>query len=87
MTLEQERMDILLQGVEHRRREVMHYQINIDNYRLALAEIEQNHKDDADMAEFSNNLRDLLSSSLREQRKEQIMLTVIEKQVGVANVG
>ena len=87
MALEQERMDILSQGAEHRRREIMHYQINIDNYLLALAEIEQNHTDDADMAEFANNLRDLLSSSLREQRKEQIMLTVIEKQVGVANVG
>lgn len=87
MALEQERMDILSQAAEHRRREVMHYQINIDNYRLALAEIEESHKGDPDMAEFANNLRDLLSSSLREQRKEQIMLTVVEKQLEAKDVG
>jgi hypothetical protein len=87
MNLEQQRMDILSQGAEHRRREVMHYQINIDNYRLALTEIEKNHKDDPDMAEFASNLRELLSSSLREQRKEQILLTVIEKQLEVKDVG
>lgn len=87
MALEQERMDILSQAAEHRRREVMHYQINIDNYRLALVEIEEGHKGDPDMAEFANNLRDLLSSSLREQRKEQVMLKVIEKQLEAANVG
>ncbi len=77
MDLEQERLDILRSAAEHRAREVMHYQINIDNYRRALAEIKGDHK----LADFAENLRGLLTSSIQEQAKERIMLKVIQDQL------
>jgi hypothetical protein len=75
------RVEILTAALEHREREVMLHQVNIDNYRLALAEIAANHADDADLAEFAAQLADLLASSLREQAKERIMLTVMLQQL------
>lgn len=87
MNLEQERMNILSQAVESRRREIMHYQINIDNYGMAIAEIERNYSGNADMLEFAEHLKDLRASSIREQTKERILLKVIEKQLEAANVG
>ena len=81
-TLETERQTMLTEAATHREREVMHHQINIDNYRLALAEIAKNHADDTDLAEFAARLEELLSSSIREQAKERIMLTVMRQQLG-----
>jgi hypothetical protein len=81
-TLETERQTMLTEAASHREREVMHHQINIDNYRLALAEIAKNHADNADLAEFAAQLEGLLSSSIREQSKERIMLTVMRQQLG-----
>ena len=80
--LETERQTMLVDAAAHREREVMHHQINIDNYRLALAEIAANHAGDADLAEFAVRLEELLSSSIREQAKERIMLTVMRQQLG-----
>lgn len=80
-TLEEERIKILTDAYEHRKREVMHYQINIDNYRLALQEIAEKHPEDDAMAEFANRLRDLLASSIVEQAKEIIMRDVMAKQL------
>ena len=78
MNLEQERLDILTQAAEGREREVMHYQINIDNYERAIAEIMANHPE---MGEFADRLRELLASSRVEQAKERIMLKVIRDQL------
>jgi hypothetical protein len=69
------RHDILTQSVEARENDIMLYQINIDNYRAAIADIEANHPD---LSDFADQLRDLLQSSLREQKKEQIMLAAIK---------
>jgi len=80
-TLEEERIKILTDAYEHRKREVMHHQINIDNYRLALDEIAEKHPEDEAMAEFANRLRDLLASSIVEQAKEVIMRDVMAKQL------
>ena len=82
MDLNQERIDILAAAAEHREREVMHHQINIDNYRRAIAEIEANHAGEPHMEEFADRLRDLLSSSIIEQSKERVMLKVIRDQLG-----
>jgi predicted DNA-binding protein len=79
--LEAERLKMLTDAYEHRNREVMHHQINIDNYHLAIAEIEENHAGDEQMAEFASRLRDLLVSSKVEQAKETIMRDVIAKQL------
>jgi len=81
MTIEQERIDMLTQAAEHRAKEVMHHQINIDNYTLAIAEIEANHSGDAEMAEFASRLSELLHSSKREQAREAVMLKVIKSQL------
>ena len=84
------KLEILSAAVEQRRQEVMHYQINIDNYRAAIAELDENYSDRADMAPFREQLCELLRTSLIEQTKEKIMLTVIERQVqelGGGNVG
>jgi hypothetical protein len=69
------RHDILTQSVEARENDIMLYQINIDNYRAAIADIEANHPD---LSDFADQLRDLLQSSLREQKKERIMLAAIK---------
>jgi hypothetical protein len=85
-----EKTEMLRAAVEHRRREVMHYQINIDNYRAAIAEIDANYNGNADIVPFREQLCDLLRTSLIEQTKERIMLTVIERQLaglGDNNVG
>lgn len=80
-TTNEERIKILTEAYEHRKREVMHHQINIDNYRLALQEIADKHPENEAMAEFANRLRELLESSLVEQAKEAIMRDVIAKQL------
>ena len=80
-TLDEERIKIITDAYEHRKREVMHHQINIDNYTLALAEIAEKHPDSEVMAEFANRLRELLGSSLIEQAKETIMRDVMAKQL------
>jgi cytochrome c551/c552 len=80
-TLEEERIKIITDAYGHRKREVMHHQINIDNYTLALAEIAEKHPEDEAMAEFANRLRDLLASSIVEQAKEVIMRDVMAKQL------
>ena len=80
-TLETERQTMLTEAASHREREVMHHQINIDNYQLALVEIAENHADCEVMAEFANRLRELLGSSLVEQAKETIMRDVMAKQL------
>ena len=69
------RHDILTQSIEARQNDIMLYQINIDNYRAALADVEANHPD---LSDFADQLRDLLQSSLREQKKEQIMLNAVK---------
>jgi len=79
--LQTTRQETLRAAAEGRRNEVMNYQINIDNFRLAIAKINSEHADNPDMVAFAASLKDLLTSSLREQLKEQIMLEVIEEQL------
>lgn len=76
-----ERQSILTDALKHRQGEVQMHQINIDNYRLALAEIAENYSDDPDMADFAVQLQSLLDSALIEQRKEIIMRDVLAKQL------
>jgi len=81
--LVEERIKIITEAYGHRQREVMHHQINIDNYTRAIAEIEANHTDKAHMVEFLERLRDLLASSIVEQDKERVLLKVIGEQLAV----
>jgi hypothetical protein len=72
---------VLSEAAEARRKDVFFHQINIDNYRLAIDEIQGVHTEDPILMAFSDQLKGLLASSLAEQAKEQIMLTVIERQL------
>jgi hypothetical protein len=78
----QTREEILKLSLDARVQEVMHYQINIDNYCIALDEISKLPDDDrAMLSGFADQLRTLLSSEKLEQKKAQIMLTVLKQQV------
>lgn len=81
-TENQTREEILKSSLDARVQEVMHYQMNIDNYRIALDEIGKLPDDErAELSGFTEQLRTLLSSEKLEQKKAQIMLAVIKQQV------
>lgn len=76
------REEILSKALDARVQEVMHYQINIDNYSLALEEISKLPPDERqELSGFSDQLRNLLASEKLEQKKAKIMLEVIRQQV------
>lgn len=75
--LDSYKKEILLTALEGRQKEVIEYQINIDNFRLAIEKI----GDDVELAGFKSQLEDLLKSSRFEQRKARIMLEVIQSQL------
>ena len=72
--------EILTAAVEAREREVTEYQVNIDNYVLAIEHI----GDDPDLQDFKNHLQSLLASSILEQKKAQVLLTVMQAQLAGA---
>jgi hypothetical protein len=69
--------EILTAALDARIKEVTEYQVNIDNFRLAIEHI----GDDPELQDFKANLSGLLASSILEQRKAQIMLDVIRAQL------
>jgi transcriptional regulator CtsR len=69
--------EILTSALPARIKEVTEYQVNINNFRLAIERI----GDDVELQEFKQQLQGLLASSLFEQRKAQIMLDVIKSQL------
>jgi hypothetical protein len=71
-------IELLTAALEGRKKEVTEYQVNIDNFRLAIQEI----GDDEQLQEFKQQLEGLLASSILEQRKAAVMLKVIQKQLG-----
>ena len=81
-TKEQTREEILAVSLYVREQEIMHYQINIDNYTIALDEISKmSVEDQAEMSGFKNQLSELLASEKIEQKKANIMLNVIKRQI------
>jgi hypothetical protein len=68
---------ILTDALEARIREVTEYEVNIVNFRLAIAKC----GDDPDLQDFKVRMGDLLASSLIEQKKAQVMLDVIKEQL------
>jgi hypothetical protein len=77
------REEILAMSLDAREQEIMHYQINIDNYTLALEEMGcLPPADRAELAGFEEQIRGLLASEVLEQKKARIMFAVIKKQVG-----
>lgn len=74
---------ILTESLNARIREITEYQVNIDNFKLAINLI----ADDHELLNFKQQLDGLLSTSILEQRKAQIMLTVIQQQLEIQDVG
>ena len=82
-TTPQTREEILAASLDARIQEVMHYQINIDNYAIALEEIGNLPSGErAELSGFTEQLRTLLASEKLEQKKAVIMLNVLKRQVG-----
>lgn len=69
---------MLESSYEGRINEVTEYQVNIDNYIMAIDII----GDDPDMQAFKEHLQDLLQSNTMEQKKSKIMLEVVARQLG-----
>ena len=77
------REEIISGALEARVQEIMHYQINIDNYTLALQEISTLPiNEQVELTAFVEQLTSLLASEKLEQKKAKIMLSVMQKQVG-----
>ncbi len=72
--------EILTAALEGREKELIEYQVNIDNYRLAIEHIGS----DEELQPFREQLQNLLASSLLEQKKSQVILTVIKQQLDSA---
>lgn len=74
--------EILSAALTARQQDVLHYQINIDNYTLALAEIGKLPAgEQIQLQSFSDQLHDLLATEKLEQKKSKIMLAVIQQQL------
>jgi hypothetical protein len=77
------REEILQTNLDARKQEVMHYQINIDNYTLALANIAAMSADErSELLVFADQLTGLLASERMEQKKAKVMLEVLRQQLG-----
>ena len=73
---DQDKIETLIKCLKEREQEVFNYQINIDNYRLAIETIT-----DEDLNEFQDHLVNLLHTEIIEQKKAKTMLSVILSQL------
>lgn len=71
--------EILAQALIGREQEIMGYQINIDNYTLAIEHIKTSG--DSDLNEFREKLEALLASEKLEQKKAMVMHHVVKQQL------
>lgn len=72
------KLEILKQAATSRIEEIAGYQINIDNYTLAIPLADA----DPELKDFAEQLRGLLASEILEQKKAKIILRVLQKQIG-----
>jgi len=82
--LKAERIKILTEAAAGRRMGLLSYQINIDNFQIAIAKIDASENPEPHMVEFADQLRELLQSNIRERDKEKLLLDVIEEQLAEA---
>ena len=79
------KLEVLKTALTAREEEIAGYQINIDNYTLAIKQIEEKNTTDSDidvaLREFSLQLQTLLQQHIVEQAKTQVIYDVIQKQV------
>jgi len=72
--------EILKDALVAREQEIMGYQINIDNYTLAIEHIKTSGNED--LADFCQKLESLLASEKLEQKKAKVMLFVVQQPLG-----
>ena len=81
-TLSTAHVNTLKESLSVREQEVEYYQINIDNYTIALEEIGNLPPDErAELSAFAEQLRTLLTGEKLEQKKARIMLSALKRQV------
>lgn len=75
------RIEILSSALISRDSELLGYQINIDNYMLAITEIEQKYPDNEDLAVFKAELQERLAEEQRQQLRSKVIRDVIASQL------
>ena len=76
------REEVLAESLEARDQEIMYYQINIDNYTLALERIDSLPTEERrELSAFADQLSSLLASEKLEQKKAKIMQAVVQQQL------
>lgn len=73
--------EILQSALEGRNADVLSYQINIDNYTLAIAKIDAEHQGNDDIAAFREELQQRLAEEKRQQLRTIIIRDVIADQL------
>lgn len=68
--------EVLLSNLAARKKEVVDYAINIENFQLAINKIGS----DETMQEFKQRLEQLLAEHIAEHKKASLMLNVLEIQ-------
>ena len=75
------KLETLQSALAAREEEIDGYQINIDNYIRAIAEINAEHADNPAMVEFRDRLAEMLEGHKTEQLKAIIIRDVIADQL------
>jgi hypothetical protein len=75
------KLSILTPALEGRDQELLGYQINIDNYLLAIAKINAEYAGNDDLLAFRDELQSRLDEERRQQLRSSIIRDVIADQV------
>lgn len=75
------KIQVLKDALKGREEEIFHYQINIDNFALAIARVQKEHAGKRGMREFCKDLRKRLQSTETEQLKAIIIRDVLVDQI------
>ena len=75
------KLSILTPALEGRDQELLGYQINIDNYILAIAKINADYASNEDLLAFRDELQTRLDEERRQQLRSQIIRDVIADQL------
>lgn len=74
-------LEVIKQSVESRKIELENYDLNIENFRRAIAKIDSNFPNNPAMQEFRVSLVELLEQNVNERMKEQLMHDVLVDQL------
>jgi hypothetical protein len=74
------KQEIITENITAREHSIMLYQINIDNYTYAIADIDATENPSEDLIAYRQQLTQLLASERREQSKEQVILRALQAQ-------